>query len=187
MAETEDIASGENSGDQSGGQIPVGMVPKAPSKRGRPPGSKNKNSPLDTGYTGESRATPSADVNTLEAAKFIGVGFVALVELAESFVHSSCASKIEKHLPHKLVEFKEMAGKLGLQEKDREVMADSMTKIAGKYNFLTAHAPEIVLAVIMAQYGLRQMSLIKFVDAMTKERRPEVMANPVQAPTKQAA
>lgn len=173
-----DVSNSEQ-GDFNGGKLPDGMVPKggressadSPKRKGRPLGSRNRNTPLDTGGGAENRVGNSPNPDTLENAKFLGAGFVALVELAESFVHSSCAVKVEKRLPSKLAEFKQMAAQVGLQEKDKEVMANCVEKISAKHNWLTRFGPEVVLGVVMAQYGLRQVSLMRFVENVTAPKR----------------
>lgn len=173
MAEGENKIVGSDESSSSSGELPAGLTAKAGAKRGRPAGSRNRGTPLDTGSREENRSSSGANPDALESAKFLGVGFVALIELGESFVHSSCANRIEKKLPSKLAEFKEMAKALGLQEKDKEVMSSCVEKIAAKYDWMTKHGPEIVLGVMCAQYGLRQVSLLRFVENVTKEKPRE--------------
>lgn len=106
-----------------------------------------------------------------EQAKFLGLGFVSLMELAESFVHTNCAAKIAAKIPSKLDEFKAMAQKLGLQPEDKEIMSNSIEKIAERHDWMTRFAPEVLLAVSMSQYGLRQMALMRFTNNVTKNAR----------------
>ncbi len=134
-------------------------------RRGRPPGSKNSSSGKAVNSSSSSKA--SSDANSLESAKFIGLGFVTLIELAESFVHGSAAKKIEKKRPEKIDEFKELAAKMGLQEKDKEMMSDCMAKIAERHDWMTKFAPEVLLCVSLGQYGLRQAALMRFVNNVT--------------------
>lgn len=180
MAEGENQASGGESSNGSSGTETPGFIRSGGAglaKRGRPPGSTNRKN-LETGSSEKTRATASASPDSLESAKFIGVGVVALIELGESFVHSSCARKIEKRFPAKLEEFKSMALALGLQEKDKELISDCATKIAQKHELLTKYAPEVVLGVTLAQYALRQATLMRFVDNVTKVKLvPEVKPN----------
>lgn len=168
MADGEDQVTSPNGNPESGGNaLPEGITSSAKRRRGRPPGSKNSDTPLDTGTTDEKRSNPRAALDAVESAKFIGVGFVSLIELAESFIHSSCANRIEKRIPGKLGEFKEMAKTLGLQTQDKETMQACVEKIASKYDWMTKHGPEFVLGVMIAQYGLRQAALMKFTQNVT--------------------
>lgn len=169
----------ENGSDKTQVEMPVSgqdsnsgpgiTISETPRKRGRPPGSKNSGTPIDTGHTTKSRVKVDPTPDTLEAAKFIGVGFVSLLELFESFVHSNGAKKIEKKMPDKLAEFRMMCEEVGLQAKEKDLIQDTVQRIAARYEFMTKYAPELVLGVTLAQYGVRQMSLLSFVDKMTKE------------------
>jgi len=180
MANGEIETTSQQQVDSNGGQTPVGIIPKTSTgKRGRPPGSKNGVKTIDTGGSEKPVAASVPPVDALESAKFIGVGVVALLELGESFIHSNCANKIEKRLPSKLAEFKEMAGKMQMQEKEKELIAQCSEKIAVRHELLTKYAPEAVLIVTLAQYGLRQASLMRFVDNVTKQK-------PVDKPVTQA-
>lgn len=180
MEDEQDKISDTNGGDSSVGELPAGIIPKTSTgKRGRPLGSKNGQAGIDTGVPKERRSKNSPTPDALESAKFIGTGFVALIELAESFVHSSCVSKIQKKLPSKLHEFKEMADKICLQEKEKETMSACVEKIALKHDWLTRFGPEVVLGVMLSQYSLRQISLMRFVDNVTKEKKPEQVAAPI--------
>ncbi len=154
--------------EQSSGNGPGFAIGDAPRKRGRPPGSKNSGTPINTGVTAKSRVKVDPSPDTLEAAKFIGVGFVSLLELFESFVHSNGAKKIEKKMPDKLAEFRMMCEEVGLQAKEKDLIQDTVQRIAARYEFMTKYAPELVLGVTLAQYGVRQMSLMSFVDKVTK-------------------
>lgn len=158
----------QNAGDQAGSKLPEGIVAAA-KKRGRPPGSKNSTE-INTGTTQKSKPETSQDVNSLESAKFIGTGAVALLELVESMIHSNCANKIEKKIPEKLLEFKQMAQELGLQKQDKELISNCVEKIAIRHELLIRYAPEVVLAIALGQYSLRQVSLIKFVENITKKK-----------------
>ena len=169
MADTESPTNGN--GQNSGGSVPEITVP-AKRGRGRPPGSGSKSAAPGISapkIPSTPRAPVAPDPDKLAEAKFIGTGFVSLVELAESFVHNNCAKRIEKRRPEKLGEFREIAEKLGLQPKEKDLIESSVAKIAEKYDWMTAHAPEFVLVVVMGQYALRQGSLIKFVNSTTKE------------------
>ena len=145
--------------------------------RGRPPGPGKQQGPGVS--TPKIPSAPRSVVNSapdpekIAEAKFIGAGFVALVELAESFVHGNCARRIEKRVPAKLEEFKELAEKIGLQPKEKQILEESVGRIAQKYDWLTAHAPEFVLICVMGQYALRQGTLMKFVANVTKPEEME--------------
>ncbi len=152
-----------------GGNSPGFSIGETPRKRGRPPGSKNQGTPISTGVPTKSRTPSAPNLDQMEQAKFIGVGFVALVELVESMVHSNCSKKIEKKLPEKLMEFRRMCEEYGLKEKEKDLMQDAAQRIAVRHEIITKYAPELVLGVTLAQYSVRQMSLIKMVDNMTKE------------------
>lgn len=190
MEKSEDTISTSPTGDQlsdNGTQNNDGLPPgieRAKSKdgtpkgkRGRPPGSKNRDTPLDTGSTNETRSVSSKGVNAAESAAFIGKGFVALVELGETFIHTAAINKIERKYPSKLGEFKEMAKSIALTSKDAELMQECATAIAAKYDVLTRFGPEVVLAVTMTQYGMRQMSLLRFAENVTKEKKQETPTN----------
>jgi hypothetical protein len=174
--------TGNNAGENGGGNndgLPPG-IERAKSgggsgmgKRGRPPGSKNRNTPLDTGATVAPKSAAAANINALESAAFIGKGFVALVELGETFVHNAAATKIEKKFPSKLAEFKEMAQSVSLTPKDAELMRECATAIALKHDILTRFGPEVVLAVTLAQYSMRQITLLRFVEKVTEEKKAE--------------
>jgi hypothetical protein len=184
MADTETPLNG-NGQDTDGGSTPPnpGTRPveiNVPVKRGRgrPPGSGKSQGPSVSAP--KTYAAPRGVVNSapdpekIAEAKFIGTGFVALVELAESFVHGNCARRIEKKVPAKLDEFRELAEKIGLQPKEKQILEESVGRIAQKYDWLTAHGPEFVLICVMGQYALRQGTLLRFVNAVTK---PEPMEN----------
>lgn len=111
------------------------------------------------------------DEDKKEQAKFLGLGFVSLVELVENFVHTNCATKIANKLPSKLEEFKEMAQKLGLQEEDKEIMSNSISRIAERHDWMTKFAPEVLLTVALGQYGVRQMALIRFTNNVVSKAR----------------
>lgn len=164
-------ANGGNDNNTGGEQAPLGMGVEAAAKRGRgrPPGAPNKNRPVSFGAQKENVSRRGPDVDSLESAKFIGTALVTLVELGESFVHGSCASRIEKKRGDKLAEFKALAEKFSLKETDKKLLSDSMEKIALRYELLTKFGPEVVLSVTLAQYSMRQLALIKFVNAVTKD------------------
>lgn len=169
------------SGDgQVSGNAPGIVIENGPKKRGRPPGSKNSGTPINTGTTTKSRTNSAPNLDQIEAAKFIGLGFVSLLELFESFVHSNGAKKIEKKMPEKMAEFRTMCEEVGLQAKEKDLIQDTVTRIAARYEFMTKYAPELVLGVTLAQYGVRQMSLLSFVERMTKETK-EVKVSEVPA------
>lgn len=139
-------------------------------KRGRGRPRKDGSAPA-TSQKSSSPARPAAreDSDAINEAAFIGTGMVALVELAESFVHNNAARKIEKARPEKLAEFKDMANSLALQDKEKETISKTVGKIALRHEWATKYAPEFVLCVFLGQYGLRQMQLLKFVNNVTKD------------------
>lgn len=166
---TSETNGGElNNSADGGAPIALGAEP-VKRGRGRPPGSGNKNKPLSFGNKAEpvSRSAPSVD--SLESAKFIGTALVTLVELGESYVHNSCAERIEKRRSDKLAEFKALAEKFSLKETERKLIADSMEKVALRYDVLSKFGPEVVLSVSLGQYAIRQLSLMKFVTNVTKD------------------
>lgn len=174
-AQTELIES-RNGNDQSGDStaLPLGAMDGPPKRgRGRPPGSKSKNGPVDIGGKKESFPRNDPDPDALESAKFIGAAVVSLVELLESIVHGSCERKIEKKLPGKISEFRQELEKYKLTDKEREMLSNSSSKIAVRHEWLTKFAPEVVLSVTLGQYGLRQASLVKFVNGVTQGRSGE--------------
>lgn len=158
---------------QGNGVVSVSDEPtptKIPGKRGRPPGGKNRQN-VDTGAARvESGNNSSANNNSLETAKFVGAGAVALLELVESFVHSGAAKKIERRMPSKLEEFKDMAKSLGLKDAEKELLSTCAEKIAVRYDVLTKYGIEAVALVTLAQYSIRQMSLLRFVENITKQK-----------------
>jgi hypothetical protein len=163
-------ANGGNGTNNGGESAPIGLgVETAKRGRGRPPGSGNKNRPLNFGGEKENISRRAPDVDSLESAKFIGTALVTLVELGESFVHGSCSARIEKQRAEKLAEFLKLAEKFSLKETDKKLIADSMEKIALRYELLSKFGPEVVLSITLAQYGMRQLALMKFVNAVTKE------------------
>lgn len=87
---------------------------------------------------------------------------------------------MERKRPEKVGEFKQLAAKFQLQEKDKEMMSSSMEKIAGRHEWMTKFAPEVVLAICLGQYGMRQVSLMRFVAAVTAEKKqPETQSAPI--------
>lgn len=102
-----------------------------------------------------------------ENARFLATGFVGLVELAETAVLSSCVGKIERKFPSKLDEFKELAKGYQLGQKDREIIANCTQRIIAKHDMLTRFGPEILLGVVLSQYTLRQLALVRFVNNVT--------------------
>lgn len=182
MEQESPASEARNGNDQSGDNptLPIGL-----GRRGRPPGSKNKNRPINLG--GEKEAAPSrpqSNEESIESAKFIGAALVSLVELAETVVHNSCEKRIEKKRPQKSAEFRQILEGYKLKDKEREMMADAATKIAVRHDWLTKFAPEVVLAVTLGQYSLRQLSLIKFVGNVTGENKTEnVTPSPVSTAT----
>lgn len=171
MEDGKDEVSNQMPVDGIGGESSAGIRIETGKKRGRPPGSKNSGTPIITGASAKSRAVSAPSVDQVEAAKFIGLGFVSLLELFESFVHSNGAKKVEKKMPDKLAEFRMMCEEVGLQAKEKDLIQDTVTRIAARYEFMTKYAPELVLGVTLAQYGVRQMSLMSFVERVTKETK----------------
>lgn len=176
MAEGKDEVSNQNASDGSGGEpganLPEGLEP-IKRGRGRPPNpNKGAGSSVNTTPKSKPRASGNEIGNSVESAQFVAKGFVGLIELVESFIHANCAAKIEKKFPEKLTEFKEMAKSVALSPKDSELMEKSAEKIAMKYDVLSKYGPEVVLSVVMLQYGARQLHLMKFVEGVVKE--PEV-------------
>lgn len=168
--------------------IQRGEINLPPAKRrGRPPGSKNSSSQNGSinipQNNGTSRPATVKDADSLESAKFIGVGFVSLVELAESFVHGNAAKKIEKKFPERLTQFKTLAQELGLQEKEKDLIASSVEKIAIRHEWMTKFAPEVVLCITLGQYTLRQTSLLRFVSNLTDEKQSKSFSTPPPLPT----
>ena len=170
MAEEQNPVSNSNESD-GGSNIPL-VTGETKRGRGRPPGSKTKNKPVDLGIEKEVYSPKPESGDNLESSQFIGEAFVSGLELVESFVHSNCAKKIGKVYPEKLGEFRDMAEKSGLQPKDKELAQKCAAKIASKYDVLLKHAPEFVLGAFLVQYSLRQVALIRFVENVTKNARP---------------
>jgi hypothetical protein len=141
-------------------------------KRGRPKGSKNSNRNIEIPGKAQSNTVTIPNAQQIESAKFLGMGLVSLVELAETFVHGSCEKKIAKAYPDKLSEFREMAAKLALQPKDAEILQSSMQQIALQHSWLTNYAPEVMLSITLTQYSLRQLHLVKFVNNVVKDIPP---------------
>ena len=148
-----------------GGPESSGVVVDLPEKkkRGRPAGSKNK---------AQGNSNVGADSLANDSAKFLGLGFVQLVEIGEALVQGSCENKIAKNIPEKLEEFRELAKKLGLTEEDKKLIGGSVEKIALKYDALTKFAPEVVLVIGLSQFAARQALLVRFVNNVTK--KPDV-------------
>lgn len=180
MAESEnDLSNGEQGNKPAGFSIisanreDAGDTPK---KRGRPPGVKNRSKTVEIPSKAQADSSPNQKLEQIESAKFLGLGLVSLVELAEGFVHNSCENKIRKKLPERLAEFKELAEKVSLKDKDAEIIQTSVEKIAMRHDWMTKFAPEVLLCITLSQYSLRQMSLVKFVNTVTKEKPPEPTA-----------
>lgn len=171
MEDGKSEVSNQMSTDGIGGETSNGLRIETGKKRGRPPGSKNSGTPLVTGTSTKSRVISPPSIDQIEAAKFIGLGFVSLLELFESFVHSNGAKKVEKKMPDKLAEFRMMCEEVRLQAKEKDLIQDTITRIAARYEFMTKYAPELVLGVTLAQYGVRQMSLMSFAERVTKETK----------------
>lgn len=172
--------------EQSQNHVPrVGEIAIPKRGRGRPPGSKSASAPgvAASKNPAPPRAATPPDVELLAQAKFIGTGMVSLVELAESFVHGNAARRIEKLRPEKLEEFKQIADQLALQDKEKEIIETSVAKLAERYEWMTTHAPEFLLCVTLGQYGLRQMHLLKFVNAVTRQN-PQQDASKNSVPAK---
>jgi hypothetical protein len=182
MENSETEIADSKPGNSESGFPSVGIVEKSGVKRGRKPGSKNTPKILDTGEARKNFTSDNTPNDSVESAEFVAKGLVSLVELMESFVHSHCANKIEKRLPEKLGEFKEMALAMGLQNKEKDLIEKCTAKIVVRHDWLTKYAPELVLAVTMGQYSLRQLSLIKFVENVTKPKpqNPIVKSSEVQ-------
>lgn len=139
--------------------------------RGRPPGSKNKNRSVDTSSFLKSNNKDDKKPDNSAQAKFLAVGFVALVELGESLVHSNCERKIERKFPSKLEEFKSLAKQHALNDKEKEILENSVSSIAERHDWMTKYAPELLLGVTLSQYAVRQLSLMRFVNNVTRERK----------------
>lgn len=184
MAESTDAIEARNGNDQSGDNptLPIGLGRRT----GRPPGSKNKNRPVDFGF--EKEAPPKRDTSTeqMESAKFIGEALVQLVELGESFVHNSCTNKIDQKRPDKSAEFRKMVEGFKLKDKEREMMSSSATKIAVRHEWVTKFAPELVLGIVLSQFSLRQLSLMKFVNNICADRKPTPAPQPPPLPASPA-
>lgn len=179
MANPENETPSVNLGNTQGSA--TSATAPAPARRGRPPGVKNgegKTSKakhkaavksVDLGNRQSRADSPSAENNSPEMAKFLGKGFVTLIELLEGIVHSRCAKAIEAKYPQKIEEFRAMAEELGLQPSDREMYETSISRIAMRHDWMTKYAPEIVLGVGLAQYSARQLALVRFVNSVTAQ------------------
>lgn len=175
MEQTTPPLEAGNNGDNGSVETPIaiGLTPRG--ARGRPPGSKNKNRAINLGGEEKPVSPRGPDPDAIESAKFIGAALVSLVELAETFVHNSCTAKMERKRPEKIGEFRQLAAKYQLQDKDKELISSSMEKIAARHDWMTRFAPEVVLCVSLGQYSMRQMALMRFVSAVTETKKgPEI-------------
>ncbi len=171
MEETTANLEGGNNGAGASGEAPIGLGVEAVKRgRGRPPGSTNKNRPADFGAKKENVSRRAPDLDAMESAKFIGTSLVTIVDLLDSFVQSSCLGRIEKKRPDKLEEFRIMAAKFSLGEGDKKLIAESGEKVALRYEVLSRFGPEVVLGVTLGQYAVRQLALLKFVNAVTTQK-----------------
>ncbi len=157
-----------NSGNENNSSQFTGLI--GAKKRGRPPGSKTK--PISIGQENTRKPDPetNATMGQMESAKLIGTFSCALLELLESMVHNNCAKKIEKKMPEKLAEFKQLVSELQLQPKEKDIISETVAGIAVRYDFATKYARELVLGVTLGQYAIRQGALLRFTENITKSK-----------------
>jgi hypothetical protein len=143
------------------------------------------NKPLGVAVAAKSRASNEPTGDQIISAQFLGKGSVSLLELVESVVSNNCATKIQKAYPEKLNEFQKVVADTSLQPKEKELIGQCVEKIAIRYAWATAHAPEIVLSIVLAEYGARQIALLRFTNsviATRNERTPAQKEANVSAP-----
>ena len=117
----------------------------------------------------------------LLSAKFLGKGANSLLEMVESFNVDRCTSKIARVFPEKLNEFAELTQKTSLKSQEKELISSCIEQIAIRHEWMTKFAPEIVLGIVLSEYGMRQLMLVRFVNTLT------IPAERVQSPAQRVA
>lgn len=139
---------------------------------GRPKGSTNKN-PDAGGSSKRSEADTSAD------AEFLADALVTIFEIGDEILQRRLLEKIRQVVPEKAEEFRTLQNQVRLNEKDTALIRKCVARIAAKYALLAKFAPEILLLGVFAQYGFRQIRMIKFVEEMAAEKAKGIAAVPV--------
>jgi len=179
MAHGENTISGGESGDRGDAPpISVNIVEKRgrgrPRKDGAPTGSgKGVVLPMQKPSIQKSNTGKPPAVDVVEGAKFLGDAAVSCLGCVEAFVGESCAKKVAKSFPEKLKEFEEMLATAALKDGEKKLIASSVEKIAMRHEAITKFAPEILLLVVLGQYGLRQTALIRFVNSVSPKEVKE--------------
>lgn len=148
--------------------------PGRPRKDGQPSGSG------DTKKSAAARAPVQVDSAD---AEFLADAVITVWESGDELLHTVLLKKIRAAIPDKVDEFIELQNAVRLGTKDKELARKALMRIAQKYQFLAKFAPEILLLGLFAQYGARQLRVIKLVETMTSaaENRPKKVV-PASAP-----
>jgi hypothetical protein len=170
MENGENPTAGGKSGDSTA--IPAVNLAGIKRGRGRPPGSGKKTP--DAAQPGKGSENAS-----LADAEFLADAVVAIVETGDEVLQNALMRKLSAAIPAKAGEFAELQDEIRLGAKDKDLIRKCVVRIAQKYALVTKFAPEILLLGVLAQYGLRQARLVRFVEnaIVTAQKTPRP-ANP---------
>jgi hypothetical protein len=160
-----DATNGKSGDSPDSGKIDLsGVTRRGP---GRPPGSGKK--------TAENPAPrkPSPEPVSLADAEFVAETFVSIIEIGDELLQNRLLAIIAKQVPAKTEEFQELQKAVRFGARDKDLVKRCLIRIAQKYAFLGRFAPELLLLGVLAQYGLRQARLFKFVETMAEEAKKQ--------------
>lgn len=163
-------------GDDKGGRVDLGNVPRPggrPRKDGLASGSPEARA-ADAGKSHKS-AKPSKALEIVSDAdaEFVADAIVTIWEIGDEILAMALLRRIQAAVPDKVREFQLLQQDVRFGEKDKTLVRKSVIRLAQRHPVIVRWAPELMLGVTIAQYGLRQARLFSFVskiEAAAKER-----------------
>lgn len=124
----------------------------------------------DAGKPRSIRDTPQVQGQMLDPANALNLELVkksvaATVSAVDGVVCRKIGSKCQRlQVPVALGQ--ELVANVALTPGEQEIISESTTLIFQRYEFLMRHAPEVMLASVMAAWGLRIVTVTKKLDAI---------------------
>lgn len=113
---------------------------------------------------------PAAKTNPDSDPAFVVETGLALLEIADEGLAAILNKKVRSFLPadkcETLIAMRRDAS-LGKHEKD--LVEKSLTEIVRKYDWASKYGPEILLGLVLAQYGVRQARVFAMIGRLEKE------------------
>lgn len=171
------VAPGAGQG-QAGNKMPEptladtqALADKHKRKPGRPPGSKTKSKTIQPTLPGSGVPDPLLQQN------------LALVKKGVHSILTAVDGLVCRHVFGRAVKLgaeealaKEYAVAVGLTKPEAEIICESSATIFVRHEFLMRYAPEILLASVLASYGMRAVTVIKKLDSLEVKLRAKQKA-----------